>query len=117
MPGSPTRPVERICKQYYDRWHIQQPDVNCTYLTQAVCIACGSSIRLAIRKEILQQIAEQRHMTVAAVNSGLRRLIDSLETRQPAAWRSFKEKYHLDETNVTTGKLIYALKRAVEQDR
>lgn len=71
----------------------------------------------AIRKEILQQIAEQRHMTVAAVNSGLRRLIDSLETRQPAAWRSFKEKYHLDETNVTTGKLIYALKRAVEQDR
>ena len=116
VPGSPTRPVERICKQYYDRWHIQQPDVNCTYLTQAVCIACGSSIRLAIRKEILQQIAEQRHMTVAAVNSGLRRLIDGLETRQPAAWRSFKEKYHLDEANVTTGKLIYALKRAVEQD-
>ena len=55
-------------------------------------------------------------MTVAAVNSGLRRLIDGLETRQPMAWRNFKEKYHLDEANVTTGKLIYALKRAVEQD-
>ena len=59
-------------------------------------------------------LKEEESVTLSA--PVLRRLIDGLETRQPAAWRSFKEKYHLDETNVTTGKLIYALKRAVEQD-
>ena len=115
VPGDLVWQVEQCCREYYERWQIPQPDHNCTYLTQAVCISFSSENKLAIRKEILQQVAEQQGMTIQAVNSGLRRLVDHLEASQPRGWREFKWQ-HLGDEKVTTGKLIYALRNAVKQE-
>lgn len=116
VPGDLNWQVEQCCREYYDRWQIPQPDPNCTYLTQAVCASFSSENKLAIRKEILQQVAEQQGMTIHAVNSGLRRLVDRLESSQPRGWREFKRQQHLEDEKVTTGKLIYALRSAVKQE-
>ena len=61
---------------------IQQPDVNCEYLTTALQVVCGTERKLAVRKEILQTVAEEHHTTVAAVDCGMRRLIDGVEKIQ-----------------------------------
>lgn len=66
--------------------------------------------------EILQGVAEHHNVTVAAVDSGLRRLIDALETRQMPAWKAFKEKTHLAGQKVTAGKLIYTLRAQISQE-
>ena len=52
----------------------------------------------------------------AAVDSGLRRLIDALETRQMPAWKAFKGKTHLAGQKVTAGKLIYTLRAQISQE-
>ena len=78
--------------------------------------ASQSKGKLAIRKEILQVVAEHHNVTVAAVDSGLRRLIDALETRQMPAWKAFKEKTHLAGQKVTAGKLIYTLRAQISQE-
>lgn len=66
--------------------------------------------------EILQGVAEHHNVTVAAVDSGLRRLIDALETRQMPAWNAFKGKTHLAGQKVTAGKLIYTLRAQISQE-
>ncbi len=116
MPGDAVKRIEEGCQELYSRWGIPQPDTNCEYLTQAVCVAFSSKDRMAIRKEILQQVAEQQGMKIVAVDSGLRRLVDTLELRQSEGWKAFKRASHLDRVKVTTGKLIYAVKYILEQD-
>ena len=108
--GQEFETLEQRFGRMYQEWGIIQPDSNCDYLTEAVLIASQSKGKLAIRKEILQGVA-----AVAAVDSGLRRLIDALETRQMPAWKAFKEKTHLAGQKVTAGKLIYTL-RAISQE-
>jgi len=61
-------------------------------------------------------VAEHHNVTVAAVDSGLRRLIDALETRQMPAWKAFKGKTHLAGQKVTAGKLIYTLRAQISQE-
>ena len=108
--GQESGTLEQRFGRMYQEWGIIQPDSNCDYLTEAVLIAGQSKGKLAIRKEILQGVAEHHNVTVAAVDSGLRRLIDALETRQMPAWKAFKEKTHLAGQKVTAGKLIYTLR-------
>lgn len=108
--------LEQRFGRMYLEWGIIQPDSNCDYLTEAVLIASQSKGKLAIRKEILQVVAEHHNVTVAAVDSGLRRLIDALETRQMPAWKAFKEKTHLAGQKVTAGKLIYTLRAQISQE-
>ena len=108
--------LEQRFGRMYQEWGIIQPDSNCDYLTEAVLIASQSKGKLAIRKEILQVVAEHHNVTVAAVDSGLRRLIDALETRQMPAWKAFKEKTHLAGQKVTAGKLIYTLRAQISQE-
>lgn len=115
MPGQQWQRTEQQCQQLYHSWGIRIPDINCSYLTSAVGVVYGTSQKLAIRKEILQVVAEHHNVTVAAVDSGLRRLIDALETRQMPAWKAFKGKTHLAGQKVTAGKLIYTL-RAISQE-
>ena len=86
--------------------------MNCGYLLRALRIACGSEGKLALRKEVLQGVAEEYQVTVAAVDSGLRRLIEGLEQRSPEGWRQFKAANGLADQKVSTGKLIYALRSA-----
>lgn len=105
--------IGEFCAQLYTAWAIPQPDTNCGYLTLALQIACSSEGKLAIRKEILQGVADQYQVTVAAVDSGLRRLISGLETRAPAQWVRFKEENGLAGSKVTAGRLIYTLQQTV----
>lgn len=97
-----------FCKQLYAEWGIQQPDVNCEYLTTALQVVCGTERKLAVRKEILQTVAEEHHTTVAAVDCRMRRLIDGVEKYNTEAWQKFKQDYGLMGHSVTLGKLIYA---------
>ena len=114
--GQESGTLEQRFGRMYQEWGIIQPDSNCDYLTEAVLIASQSKGKLAIRKEILQVVAEHHNVTVAAVDSGLRRLIDALETRQMPAWKAFKEKTHLAGQKVTAGKLIYTLRAQISQE-
>ena len=114
--GQESGTLEQCFGRMYQEWGIIQPDSNCDYLTEAVLIASQSKGKLAIRKEILQVVAEHHNVTVAAVDSGLRRLIDALETRQMPAWKAFKEKTHLAGQKVTAGKLIYTLRAQISQE-
>lgn len=116
LPGRQSQRMERKCQELYEGWGIQLPDVNCNYLSCAVGVVYGTSQKLAIRKEILQGVAEHHNVTVAAVDSGLRRLIDALETRQMPAWKAFKGKTHLAGQKVTAGKLIYTLRAQISQE-
>ncbi len=81
MPGRQNRQLEQRCSQLYAAWGIPQGDVNAGYLSCAVGIACSTSQKLAIRKEILQAVSEQFDTSVAAVESGIRRMVDQLEEK------------------------------------
>ena len=64
VPGRNSMQIERFCTHLYELWKLPQPDTNCEYLTLAVQIACSADGKLALRKEILQGVAEQYHITV-----------------------------------------------------
>lgn len=113
MPGRQNRQLEQRCSQLYAAWGIPQGDVNAGYLSCAVGIACSTSQKLAIRKEILQAVSEQFDTSVAAVESGIRRMVDQLEEEPPLAWLAFKADTRLGSGKPTTGKLIYAVRDVV----
>lgn len=113
MPGRQNRQLEQRCSQLYAAWGIPQGDVNAGYLSCAVGIACSTSQKLAIRKEILQAVSEQFDTSVAAVESGIRRMVDQLEEIPTPAWLAFKADTRLGSGKPTTGKLIYAVRDVV----
>lgn len=113
MPGRQNRQLEQRCSQLYAAWGIPQGDVNAGYLSGAVGIACSTSQKLAIRKEILQAVSEQFDTSVAAVESGIRRMVDQLEEKPTPAWLAFKADTRLGSGKPTTGKLIYAVRDVV----
>lgn len=112
-PGRQALRADTLCRQLYAEWGISRPDANCGYLTSALRIACASDDRLALRKELLQKVSEEHCVTVAAVDSGLRRMVDELEEQQPEGWRAFKQKSGLAAEKPSTGRLIYAVKECL----
>ena len=110
MPGQQGQKREHQCQELYRSWGIQQPDANCSYLTSAVDVVFGSSQKMAIRKEILQAVGQKFGISVSAVDSGIRRMIDQLEASPTEAWTAFKEENGFAGEKLTTGKLIYAVK-------
>lgn len=117
MPGRQNRQLEQRCSRLYAAWGIPQGDVNAGYLSCAVGIACSTSQKLAIRKEILQAVSEQFDTSVAAVESGIRRMVDQLEEIPTPAWLAFKADTRLGSGKPTTGKLIYAVRDVVLRQR
>ena len=117
MPGRQNRQLEQRCSQLYAAWGIPQGDVNAGYLSCAVGIACSTSQKLAIRKEILQAVSEQFEASVTAVDSGIRRMIDQLEAKPAEGWTQFKAESGFEAEKPTTGKLIYAIKRYLIQQK
>ena len=113
LPGRQSQRMERKCQELYEGWGIQLPDVNCNYLSCAVGVVYGTSQKLAIRKEILQAVSEQFDTSVAAVESGIRRMVDQLEEKPPLVWLAFKADTRLGSGKPTTGKLIYAVRDVV----
>ena len=114
MPGRQNRQMERRCQELYEGWGIRQPDMNSRYLSSAVGVVYGTIQKLAIRKEILQAVGEQYEVSVSAVDSGIRRMVDQLEARPTAEWLAFKEKSGFTDEKPTTGKLIYAVKNYLQ---
>lgn len=114
MPGRQNRQMERRCQELYEGWGIRQPDMNSRYLSSAVGVVYGTIQKLAIRKEILQAVGEQYEVSVSAVDSGIRRMVDQLEARPTAEWLAFKEKSGFADEKPTTGKLIYAVKNYLQ---
>ena len=90
-------------------------DANKRYLTGAVRVMMASDHRLAIRKEILGAVAQEHHLTIAAVDSALRRLLDTLDATGTQAWLDFRKEYGLERKRVTIGRLIYALESKLSQ--
>lgn len=58
-------------------------------------------------------VSEQFDTSVAAVESGIRRMVDQLEEKPPLAWLAFKADTRLGSGKPTTGKLIYAVRDVV----
>lgn len=110
LPGQQGQQLEQQCQKLYLEWGMQPADINCGYLTSAVGIVSATSQKLAIRKEILQAVGEQYNVSVSAVDSGIRRMIDQLEAEPTAAWTAFKERSGFADEKPSTGKLIYAVK-------
>ena len=117
MPGRQSRQMERKCQELYEGWGIQLPDVNCSYLTYAVGVVYGTTQKLAIRKEILQAVGEQYDVSVSAVDSGIRRMVDQLEAKPAPGWLVFKQESGFAEEKPTTGKLIYAIKNYLQRQK
>ena len=115
LPGRQSQRMERKCQELYEGWGIQLPDVNCNYLSCAVGVVYGTSQKLAIRKEILGAVAQEHHLTIAAVDSALRRLLDTLDATGTQAWLDFRKEYGLERKRVTIGRLIYALESKLSQ--
>ena len=117
MPGQQWQRTEQQCQQLYHSWGIRIPDINCSYLTSAVGVVYGTSQKLAIRKEILQAVSEQYGVSVSAVDSGIRRMNDQLEAKPAEGWTQFKAESGFEAEKPTTGKLIYAIKRYLIQQK
>ena len=90
------------------------PDINCSF---DQCGGRGLRHLEAIRKEILQAVSEQYGVSVSAVDSGIRRMIDQLEAKPDEGWMQFKAESGFEAEKPTTGKLIYAIKRYLIQQK
>lgn len=117
MPGQQNQQLEQQCGQLYETWGISRADINARYLTCAVSIVCSTSQKLAIRKEILQAVSEQYDVSVSAVDSGIRRMIDQLEAKPTVKWLRFKDESGFADEKPTTGKLIYTVKNYLQRQK
>ena len=69
------------------------------------------------RKEILQAVGQQYNVSVSAVDSGIRRMIDQLEAAPNEAWSTFKQENGFAGDKLTTGKLLYAVKNQLRRQK
>lgn len=111
--GTVPRILEDGCRKLFVAWGLEDQDIQLPVSGGALQIACGSKEHLALRKQLLEQVAQQHQVSVAAVDSGIRRLIDQLEEQCPPAWQRFKRECGLGDGRPTTGKLIYGLRRVL----
>lgn len=103
--------AQRRCEILYESWDHDPKQAAFVYLTEAVCIALTSEQRLSVRKELLQRVSEQYDVSLTAVDSSIRRMIDRLEKEVQTSWQQFKQEYGFERTKPTTGKLIYAIRQ------
>lgn len=114
-PTARRRAWKKRCERIYLSWGVSTCDANKRYLTGALRVMMGSDHRLAIRKEILGPVAEEYGLTVAAVDSALRRLLETLDETGTQTWRDFRKEYGLERRKVTIGRLLYALESRLSQ--
>lgn len=82
---SPAESLEKRCERIYRSWGLNTSDAN------------------------------KRYLTIAAVDSALRRLLDTLDATGTQAWLDFRKEYGLERKRVTIGRLIYALESKLSQ--
>jgi DNA-binding response OmpR family regulator len=103
--------VHIYCTRLCEDFGVQSETTNCLYLADAELLAWQSDAKLAIRKEIILPVSEAHGVSVASIDSGLRRLIDHMEANRTEAYCHFKAETGLTEEKPTIGRLIYAIKR------
>ncbi len=101
--------VKTFCEAQYQAWGLERMD-SAIYLTDAIKIVTDTLEKLAIRKEIVWQVAELHGCSHQAVDSALRRLIDKFEKAQTAEYVLFKQEMGLGEDRPSVGALVSALK-------
>lgn len=102
--------IARFCAQLCHSWGVRGEPASLAYLADACALLIGSDEHLAIRKEILMAVGEKRGVSVAAVDSGLRRLIDRMEEANTPAYCQFKQAAGLHAQRPTIGQLLYTIR-------
>ena len=90
---------------------IAEDTVNGGYLCEAMTTVLASSERLALRKKVLRGVSEQHKVSVSAVDSGLRRVLESMEQAPAAGYLLFKQEYGLGAPRPTVGCFLHAVYR------
>ncbi len=103
--------VHIYCSQLCKKFGVQDDTANCLYLADAEFLVWQSDTKLAIRKEVILPVSEAHGVSLASVDSGLRRLIERMEAANTDAYCHFKQETGLSGERPTIGCLIYAMKR------
>lgn len=93
------------------QWGVQDERVHGQYLTQAVQIMVQTKRQLALRKELLPMVAKSFGVSVSAVDSGLRRMIQCLEEQNTPAYQQFKKDNGMEGVKPTVKRFLYACSR------
>lgn len=102
-------------QQMLRQWGLQEEDIRSQYFTTAVELLTKAKGQLALRKELLPMVARSYGVSPAAVDSGIRRMIQVLEEKSPAAYVEFKTKNGLDHRKPTVKKLLCACSKTGEK--
>ena len=102
-------------RQLLRKWGMREEETQSQYFVAAVQMLAKANGQVALRKELLPMVARRYGVSAAAVDSGLRRMIQGLEENQPAAYVQFKQENGLGDTKPTVKKLLYACSRTQEK--
>ena len=92
------------------QWGEHPGTLGAQYLRECVELALRCEPHFAVRKDVLLPVGERHSVTVAAVDSGIRRLIEHLENLNRPAWQAFKRRHHSRSAHLTTGRFIYVVR-------
>lgn len=102
-----TNHEEDLLKQ----WGVALERTQVQYFTEAVQLLVRADKPLALRKELLSEVAENHCVSVSAVDSGLRRMIANLEEENTLGYQKFKKNNGLDGVRPTVKKLLEVCSR------
>ena len=117
--GLPMESPTQFCRRMLSEWGVSPAESAAKYLVDAVAVpeVDEDGRPLALRKQILQAVAERHEMSVAAVDSALRRFVEVRELQHSLAWEKFKKNNGLDKQKLTAGKVIMTLRVLAREQR
>lgn len=101
--------VAERCGWFYRRWGVQDHRRDCDYLTDAIQIVLNAGEERPLRKQIFADVGRRHGVSVAAVDSGIQRLVRAMEAADTAEYRSFLQHSELGTARLTPARLVYAL--------
>jgi len=108
--------AQMCCEALYCSWGIPNEGMNSGYLTDVLTIVVHADEKLALRKEIMSAVGNMHGVSVAAVDSGLRRLIEHAEQVAAPEYRAFKRAAGLGAGKPTISKLLGAMRQYVQAE-
>ena len=108
--------LTRRCRSLCEEWAGQFSETDCAYLVESVQIAFQCRRKMAIRKEILLPVSKRHKVTISAVDSGIRRLIEASEKEGRPSWQAFKQSFRFKTQRPSTGELIYSVKALLQNN-
>lgn len=92
------------------QWGEHPGSLGAQYLRECIQLALRCEPHFAVRKDVLLPVGERHSVTVAAVDSGIRRLLDNLDYLNRPAWQAFKCRHRPRSVHLTTGRFIYVVR-------